>query len=90
MKYAFYLNRFLNDVQIVEKEVNMLDDYEDRIITPAMPPCMARFCCVLNFVIPGTGLLCIIMIVLFFSWKYGKWKDLTFELIPSQFDNYGY
>jgi hypothetical protein len=67
MKYAFYLNRFLNDVQIVEKEVNMLDDYEDRIITPAMPPCMARFCCVLNFVIPGTGLLCIIMIVLFFS-----------------------
>jgi uncharacterized Fe-S cluster-containing radical SAM superfamily enzyme len=47
----FYLNSFLNDVQIVEKEVNMLDDYEDRIITPAMPPCMARFCCVLNFVI---------------------------------------
>jgi hypothetical protein len=33
MKCAFYLNSFLNDVQIVEKEVNMLDDYEDRIIT---------------------------------------------------------
>jgi len=23
----------------------MLDDYEDRVITPAMPPCRARFCC---------------------------------------------
>ncbi|XP_071143803.1 protein SPEC3-like [Mytilus edulis] len=33
----------------------MPGDFADRIVTPAMPLCMAYFCCVLNFIIPGSG-----------------------------------
>lgn len=32
-----------------------LDDFSERVITPAMPPRLARACCISNFVIPGSG-----------------------------------
>ena len=33
----------------------MAEDFAERVMTPAMPICMAYFCCILNLVIPGTG-----------------------------------
>lgn len=32
-----------------------LDDFSERVITPAMPPRLASACCISNFVIPGSG-----------------------------------
>ncbi|XP_062616545.1 protein SPEC3-like [Saccostrea cucullata] len=31
------------------------DDFSDRVITPAMPPCLAFTCCAMNFIFPGSG-----------------------------------
>ena len=33
----------------------MAEDFAERVMTPAMPICMAYLCCILNLVIPGTG-----------------------------------
>lgn len=34
-----------------------LDDFSERVITPAMPPRLASACCISNFIIPGSGTL---------------------------------